>query len=289
LIDVVSIDSSPHQYVHFVVNIIITRELWFQQRYGENAGQLLDSNEALLKASASGQSSGQILHGTVGGLSGSLQQVQSRSPQIPGPAQSIKTEMNPILTPRSAGPEGSFIGVQGSNQAGNNLTLKGWPLTGLEQLRSGLLQQKSFVQNQQQLQQQIHFLTPQQQQQLMLQAQQNMASPTSSDVDSRRLRMMLNNRNVGQTNSGGDIIPNIGSPSLSGGDVDILIKKKIAQQQQLLQQQSNSQQHPQLQQPAVSSQQSQSSNQFLQQEKPGIGTMPVDGGMPNSFGGVDQV
>ncbi len=95
---------------------------------------------------------------------------------------------------------------------------------GLEQLRSGLLQQKSFVQNQQQLQQQIHFLTPQQQQQLMLQAQQNMASPTSSDVDSRRLRMMLNNRNVGQTNSGGDIIPNIGSPSLSGGDVDILIK-----------------------------------------------------------------
>jgi hypothetical protein len=62
LIDVVSIDSSPHQYVHFVVNIIITHELWFQQRYGENAGQLLDSNEALLKASASGQSSGYLLN-----------------------------------------------------------------------------------------------------------------------------------------------------------------------------------------------------------------------------------
>jgi len=29
----------------------------------------------------------QILHGTVGGLSGTLQQVQARSPQLPGPAQ----------------------------------------------------------------------------------------------------------------------------------------------------------------------------------------------------------
>ncbi|CAO2203965.1 unnamed protein product [Urochloa humidicola] len=273
-------------------------EASMKQRYGENAGQLLDSNEvSLLKAASSGQSSGQILHGTVGGLS-TLQQVQARSPQLPGPAQSIKTEINPILTPRAAGPEGSFIGVQGSNQAGNNLTLKGWPLTGLEQLRSGILQQKSFIQNQQQLHQQIQMLTPQQQQQLMLQAQQNMSSPTSSDIDNRRLRMMLNSRNAvvgrdGQTNSGSEIIPNIGSPSQSGGDIDILIRKKIAHahQQQLLQQQSNSQQQPQqhqLQQPAVSSQQSQSSNQLLQQEKPGIGSMPVDGGMANTFGGAEQ-
>ncbi|XP_024315327.1 transcriptional corepressor LEUNIG isoform X2 [Brachypodium distachyon] len=275
-------------------------EASIKQRYGENAGQLLESNEtSLLKAAASGQSSGQILHGTIGGLPGTMQQIQARSPQLPGLAQSIKTEMNPILTPRAAGPEGSFMGLQGSNQAGNNLTLKGWPLTqGLEQLRSGILQQKSFLQNQHQLQQQIQFLTPQQQQQLAFQAQQNMASPTSSDVDSRRLRMMFNNRNIvlgrdGQTTSGGDIIPNIGSPSQSGGDIDMLIKKKIAhahqqqqqQQQQLLQQQSNSQQQ---QHQAVSSQQSHSSNQLLQQEKPGTGNMPVDGGMPNSFAVTEQ-
>jgi len=109
--------------------------------------------------------------------------------------------------------------------------------------------------------------------------------------------MMLNSRNAvlgrdGQTNSGTDIIPNIASPSQSGGDIDILIKKKLAQQQQLLQQQSNNQQQlqqHQLQQPAVSSQQSQSSNQLLQQEKSGIGSMPVDGGMPNTFGGAEQV
>ena len=82
--------------------------------------------------------------------------------------------------------------------------------------------------------QQLQFLTPQQQQQLLLHAQQNLSSSMSNDVDTRRLRMLLNNRNVvlghgqdGQTNSGGDIIPNIGSPGQSGGsrnDIDILIK-----------------------------------------------------------------
>jgi hypothetical protein len=83
--------------------------------------------------------------------------------------------------------------------------------------------------------QQLQFLTPQQQQQLLLHAQQNLSSSMSSDVDTRRLRMLLNNRNVvlgqdGQTNSGGDVIPNIGSPGQSGGsrnDIDILIKVSL--------------------------------------------------------------
>ncbi|ONM41155.1 leunig-related1 [Zea mays] len=203
-----------------------------QQRYGENVGQVIDPNQALLKAAAAGQSSGQILHGTASGLSGTPQQVQARSPQQPPTAeQNIRTEINPVLTPRAAGTEGSLIGIQGSNQAGNNLTLKGWPLTGLDHFRSGILQQKPFMQSPQQFQQ-LQFLTPQQQQQLLLHAQQNLSSSMSSDVDTRRLRMLLNNRNVvlgqdGQTNSGGDVIPNIGSPGQSGGsrnDIDILIK-----------------------------------------------------------------
>uniref|UniRef100_A0A0A9ALM0 Transcriptional corepressor LEUNIG n=1 Tax=Arundo donax TaxID=35708 RepID=A0A0A9ALM0_ARUDO len=269
-----------------------------QQRYGENAGQVIDPNQAsLLKAAASGQSSGQLLHGTAGGLSGTPQQVQTRSLQQPMAEQNNKTEVNPVLTPRATGTEGSLIGLQGSNQAGNNLTLKGWPLTALDQLRSGMLQQKSFMQSPQQFQQ-LQFLTPQQQ--LLLHAQQNMSSPISSDVDSRTLRMLVNNRNVvlgqdGQTNSGGDIIPNIGSPGQSGGsrtDIDMLIKKKLAfiQQQQQLQQHNHSQQQQQqLQQPALSGQQSQSSNQLLQQPgKSGIGSMPIDGSMPNSFGFPDQ-
>ncbi|XP_062214704.1 transcriptional corepressor LEUNIG-like isoform X2 [Phragmites australis] len=271
-----------------------------KQRYGENTGQVTDPNQAsLLKAAASGQSSGQILHGTAGGLSGTPQQVQTRSPQQPMAEQNIKAEINPVLTPRAAGTEGSLIGLQESNQAGNNLTLKGWPLTGLDHLRSGILQQKSFMQSPQQFQQ-LQFLTPQQQQQLLLHAQHNMSSLVSSDVDSRRLRMLLNNRNVvlgqdGQTNNGGDTIPNIGSPGQSGGsrsDIDMLIKKKLAfiQQQQQLQQHNHSQQQQQqLQQPALSGQQSQSSNQLLHQHgKSGVGSMHIDGGMPNSFGFPDQ-
>ncbi|ONM41145.1 leunig-related1 [Zea mays] len=326
-----------------------------QQRYGENVGQVIDPNQALLKAAAAGQSSGQILHGTASGLSGTPQQVQARSPQQPPTAeQNIRTEINPVLTPRAAGTEGSLIGIQGSfmklssrlilagsNQAGNNLTLKGWPLTlipvvaylrsvfifpkfcycllnckrvplpiieafnsptshftvsmGLDHFRSGILQQKPFMQSPQQFQQ-LQFLTPQQQQQLLLHAQQNLSSSMSSDVDTRRLRMLLNNRNVvlgqdGQTNSGGDVIPNIGSPGQSGGsrnDIDILIKKKFALLQQQQQQQSHSQQQ-QLQQPALSGQQSQSSNQLLHQHgKPGVGSLPIDGNLPNSFGFPEQ-
>jgi hypothetical protein len=106
------------------------------------------------------------------------------------------------------------------------------PCQGLEQLRSGLLQpQKPFIQAPQPFHQ-IQMLTPQHQQ-LML-AQQNLTSPAASD-ESRRLRMLLNNRNVsigkdGLTNSVGDVIPNGGSPLqtggplLSRGDPDMLMK-----------------------------------------------------------------
>ncbi|KAK9268885.1 hypothetical protein L1049_000650 [Liquidambar formosana] len=118
-----------------------------KQRFGENMGQLLDPNHAsTLKSAVGGQSPGQTLHGTPGGISGNLQQVQNRNQQLPVSAQDIKSEMNPMMNPRAAGHEGSLIGVHGSNQGSNNLTLKGWPLTGLEQLRSGLLQpQKSLI------------------------------------------------------------------------------------------------------------------------------------------------
>ena len=94
-----------------------------QQRLGDNVGQLLDPNHAsMLKAGAAGgQPQGyfffrghsyqvvlrvyicnlsnlkvgkllfcrQTLHGTPGGISGNLQQVQNRSQQLPGPIQVI--------------------------------------------------------------------------------------------------------------------------------------------------------------------------------------------------------
>ncbi|XP_022892870.1 transcriptional corepressor LEUNIG isoform X1 [Olea europaea var. sylvestris] len=266
-----------------------------KQRFGDNVGQLLDPNHAsiLKSAAAAGQPSGQVLHGTAGGMS---PQVQARSQQLPGSTPDIKTEMNAsVLNPRAGGPDGSHTGIPGSNQGGNNLTLKGWPLTGLDQLRPGLLQQpKSFMPGSQPFHQ-LQMLAPQHQQQLML-AQQNMTSPSASDVDSRRLRMLMNNRSMsmgkdGLSNSVGDVVPNIGSPlqsgcpSLTRADPDMLLKLKMAQ----LQQQNGSQMHQQLQQLALSGQQPLGSNPNLQQEKiMGTSSVTGDGSMSNSFRGGDQ-
>ncbi|XP_054796139.1 transcriptional corepressor LEUNIG-like [Prosopis cineraria] len=90
-------------------------EAAMKQRFGENMGQLLDpSHASLLKsAAASGQPSGQVLHSVGGGMS---QQVQARSPQLPGSAPDTKSEINHVLNPRAAGPgavgpEGSLIGI----------------------------------------------------------------------------------------------------------------------------------------------------------------------------------
>ncbi|KAH7511868.1 hypothetical protein FEM48_Zijuj12G0028500 [Ziziphus jujuba var. spinosa] len=252
-----------------------------KQRLGDNMGQLLDPNHAsLLKvAAAGGQPPGysledpmQMLHGTPGGIpggiSGNPQQAQNRNQQLPGSTQEIKSEM---MSPKVAGPEGSLIGIHGSNQGGNNLTLKGWPLTGFDRLRSGLLQQpNSLIQSSQPLSQ------LQLQQQLMLQAQQNLASPSANDLECRRLRMLLSNRNMtlgkdGQLHSVGDV-SNVGSPVQVGCPVlphenaDMLIK------------------HP------LSSQHSLGSNHHLQQQDKliGAGNSTADGSISNTFQGNDQ-
>uniref|UniRef100_I1NPI5 LisH domain-containing protein n=1 Tax=Oryza glaberrima TaxID=4538 RepID=I1NPI5_ORYGL len=251
-----------------------------QQRYGEKYGQVLDLNQAsLLKADTCGQSSGPILPGGIGDLSSTLQQVQARSPRLPILEQNIKTRINPILTNRDVISEGSLLGLQGSNHGGRNFMLKGWPLM-----------QKPFLQSPQQFQQ-LQFLTPQQQ--LLLQTHQNMASLPANDVETRRLWMLHNNKNMaihldGQiNNNSGHIIPNIGSPDQIGGSrnkIDMLIAK-IAHLQQL-QQQGHSQQQ-QLQQSTISHQQAQSLNQLHHQQAQSVGSM-LDGSIPNSFGLVNR-
>ena len=102
----------------------------------------------------------------------------------------------------------------------------------MDQLRSGLLQQqKPFMQGPQAFPR-LQMLTQQHQQQILL--AQNMASPSAGD-DGRRLRMLLNNRNLslnkdGLPNPVGDVVPNVGSPLQAGGpllprnDTDILMK-----------------------------------------------------------------
>ncbi|KAG8053226.1 hypothetical protein GUJ93_ZPchr0001g31078 [Zizania palustris] len=266
-----------------------------KQSFAENIGQLLESNSSsMLKSVAiSAQASGQIFHGSAGGMSVTLQQVQARNQQLQASTQEIKADTNAALHLRAAGADGSLIGVPGANPAGNNLTLKGWPLTGLDQLRSGFLQQKSFMQSPQPLHH-LQFLTPQQQQ-LLLQAQQNMTS-SPGEMDSRRLRMLLSSRNIvpgrdSQSNPYTEIIPSVG-PSLQNMcspvqrmETDMLMKKIAAIQQQ---QQSSNQQ--QLLQHTLLSQQPQISSHLpSQQEKMGAGSVTIDGSLSNSFRGSEQV
>jgi WD40 repeat protein len=267
------------------------------KRFGDNVGQLLDPNNSSMQkpSAAAGQPPGQVLHSAAGGMS---PQLQTRNQQLPSSAPEIKTDA--ILNPRAGGPE-ALIGIPGSNQGGNNLTLKGWPLTGLDQLRSGILQHQKSFQGPPQPFHQMQMLNPQHQQQLML-AQQNLTSSSASDVDSRRLRMLLNNRNIamggkdGISNSVGvgDVITNLGSPLQAGlprGDPDMMLKIKMAQLQQQQQQQNNSNNQQQLQhQHTLSGQQPQCSNHSLQQDKiVGAVNLPSDPSMSNSFRANDQV
>lgn len=249
-----------------------------KQRFSENAGQ----------------ASGQAFHGSAAAMAS---QIQSQNQQLGGiQAPEIKTELNPVLNPRAPGPEASLSGIPGipgSNQASNNLTLKGWPLTGLDQLRSGFLQQQKSLMQASQPFHQLQMLSPQHQQQLML-AQQNLASASTGDVENRRLRMLLSNRNMGLgkdgfANSIGDIMASVGSPLQTGspvlprGDPDMLMKLRLAQMQQ-----QNSLQ--QLQQNALSGQLPQLSNHNLHQPDKiaGASSLTMDGSMSNSFRGNDQ-
>ncbi|XP_011621570.1 transcriptional corepressor LEUNIG isoform X4 [Amborella trichopoda] len=271
-----------------------------KREFSDGVSPQLDSNQALaLKpAGAASQTSGQVLHGSTCNMSGTLQQVQARNQQLSGSQQDMKSDMGIVLHSRVGSSEGLAFGAPGSNQGGSNLPLKGWPLTGLDQLRPSLLQaQKSFVQSQQQYQT-LQMLTPQHQQLLLhAQAQSNLNSASAAEVDSQKLRMLLSARTCssgkdGLSNSVGDMMPNIGSliqggsPVLPRGDADMLIKLKMAQFE-LQQQQSNNQQRP-LQHQAPLSNQSQNSVPPLHQYEKIVGSFE-DGNLSNSFRGNDQV
>ncbi|XP_047327246.1 ethylene receptor-like [Impatiens glandulifera] len=127
--------------------------------------------------------------------------------------------------------------------------------------------------------------------------EQNMTSPSASEMETRRLRMLLDNRSMnlgkdGLPNPMGDVVSNVGSLLQAGcgvlprGDHDMLIKLKMAQLQQQQQQNNN-----QLQQHALSGpQQSQSSNHSLhpQDKIVGWGSLTAGDSMSNSFRGNDQ-
>ncbi|XP_042517297.1 transcriptional corepressor LEUNIG_HOMOLOG-like isoform X2 [Macadamia integrifolia] len=214
--------------------------------------QLLDASRMALMKSA-GNHPGQLVQGNPGSVSAALQQMQARTQQT----ADIKSEVNLGVTQRSLPMDPSSIygqgimqsksglGGAGMNQGVSGLPLKGWPLTGIDQIRPniGAQVQKPFTLNPNQFQ----LLTPQQQQQYMAQAQAqgNLGTaPNYGDMDPRRFRVLprgnLNSKDGQPTGNDGSI----GSPMQSSSP-----KMKMAQMQQSSsQQQQDHLQQQQLQQ-----------------------------------------
>nr|XP_007154935.1 hypothetical protein PHAVU_003G159500g [Phaseolus vulgaris]ESW26929.1 hypothetical protein PHAVU_003G159500g [Phaseolus vulgaris] len=249
-----------------------------KQKIADDVGRLLNPNHAVLlkAAGTSGEmASGQPLFSAPPCiLPGNIQHVQNLNQKLLGSTQDMKSEMNALLGSQAVVSEGSFIGCHGSNPGGSNLTLKGWPLAGLDELRSGLLQPNNLMHCPQ------SFNQLSLRQQLMLLAEQNLISPPVSDIESRRLGMFFNDRNMslvkdGQSNSVDDLVlsngspAQVGSPMLPHPDSDVFFK---------LQQYS---QHLLPSQPCENLQ---------QQEKIGcgLGSMTIEGNVSNSLQGNDQ-
>lgn len=209
---------------------------------------LIDANRmALLKSATSHQ--GQLVHGNSGNMSAVLQQMQARSALN----NDIKGEVNIGASPKNFPMDSSVyrqsilqsksgLGSAGLNQGVTSLPLKGWPLTGIDQLRPGLGVQvpkpNLTTQNQ--------YLLASQQQQVLAQAQAQQNSLGNSnygDMDPRRLsglpRGSLNAKD-GQSNRNDG---SISSQMQSGSP-----KMKMAQSQQSLSQQQEQLQQHQLQQ-----------------------------------------
>ncbi|XP_019449826.1 PREDICTED: transcriptional corepressor LEUNIG_HOMOLOG-like isoform X1 [Lupinus angustifolius] len=160
----------------------------------ETSQPLVDARIALLKST---NHPGQMVQGNSGSVAAALQQIQARTQQTP----EIKSEVNMgtmqrslPMDPSSIYGHGAMQSKSGISNAGLNpgvggLTLKGWPLTGIDQIHPGFgaQVQKPLLQSPNQFQ-----VLPQQQQQHLLaqvQAQGNIgSSPMYGDMDPQRLR-----------------------------------------------------------------------------------------------------
>ncbi|KAM3756319.1 hypothetical protein ACB098_02G103100 [Castanea mollissima] len=210
----------------------------------ETSQPLLDARMALLKSTTNHP--GQLVQGNSGSVNAALQQIQARTQQT----ADIKSEVNIGATQRSLPMDPSpmyaqgimqskpGIGNTGLNPGVGGLPLKGWPLTGIDQIRPGFGAQiqKPFLQNTNQFQ-----LLPQQQLLAQVQAQGNLgSSPIYGDMDPQRFRGLSRgtlNAKDGQpiANDG-----SIGSPMQSTSS-----KINMPQMQQSSSQQQQDPLHPQ--------------------------------------------
>ncbi|CAK9168211.1 unnamed protein product [Ilex paraguariensis] len=214
-----------------------------QSMDSETSSVLMDANRmAILKSATNHQ--GQFVQGNSGSMSAALQQMQGRS-QL---TTDVKAEVNLGATKKSLPMDPSSIygqtilqsksglGGAGLNQGVTSLPLKGWPLTGIDQLPPslGLQAQKPHLQTQNQ------FLLASQQQQVVAQAQ------AQGNVG--------NSPNYGLSGlPRGNLNPKDGQPSRNDGSICSPVqsnspKMKVAQMQQSSSQQQDQLQQQQLQQ-----------------------------------------
>ncbi|KAG2721127.1 hypothetical protein I3760_02G067000 [Carya illinoinensis] len=213
----------------------------------ETSQPLLDARMALLKSTTNHP--GQLVQGNSGSVTAALQQIQARSQHN----TDIKSEVNMAANQRSLPMDSSAMYAQGIMQSkpgiGNaglnpgvgSLPLKGWPLTGIDQIRPGLgaQGQKPFLQNANQFQ-----LLPQQQLLAQVQAQGTLgSSPIYGDMDPQRFRGLprgsMNAKDGQQIGNDGSI----GSPMQSTSS-----KMNMPQMQQSSSQQPDALHPQQLQQ-----------------------------------------
>ncbi|KAG5252118.1 transcriptional corepressor LEUNIG [Salix suchowensis] len=214
----------------------------------ETSPALIDANRLSMLKSSTGQQ-GQLAQGNSGNMS-ALQQIQARTPLI----TDIKSEINPGPTQKSLPMDPSSIygqailqsksglGGAGLNQGVTGLPpLKGWPLTGIDHLRSSLggQMQKPNLQTQNQ------FLLASHQQQLLAQAQaqSNLGNSANyGDLDSRRPSQLprgsLNAKDSQSTRNDGSICSPVqsSSPKMKMTQMQ---HPSSQQQDQLQQQQTN--------------------------------------------------
>ncbi|GLT52315.1 hypothetical protein SLA2020_256630 [Shorea laevis] len=146
----------------------------------------LDARMALLKSATNHP--GQLVQGNHGSVTAALQQMQDIKPEVNMGAAQRSMPMDPSsIYGQGIMQSKPGIGNTGLNPGVGNLPLKGWPLTGIDQIRPtlGPQVQKPFLQNANQFQ----LLPQQQQQQLLAQAQTQGSlgsSPMYGDMDPQR-------------------------------------------------------------------------------------------------------
>ncbi|RCV08875.1 hypothetical protein SETIT_1G362300v2 [Setaria italica] len=251
--------------------------------------QLLDASRMALLKSAATNHAGQLVPGTPGNVSTTLQQIQARNQQtidIKGegnmgvPQRSLPMDPSSLYGQGIIHPKPGLSGA-GLNQGVSGLPLKGWPLTGIDQLRPnlGAQMQKPFLSTQSQFQ----LMSPQQQQQYLAQAQAqgNLGNSTNyGDIDPRRLTALTRSGLNGKDGQPAGTDGCISSPMQSSSpkvrpDQEYLIKTSSQQPQEQLQQQQQNQQQQQQQQQSQQQQMQQNNRKRKQ---------PTSSGPANSTG-----